>query len=115
MYTHLKLNRAIAIHTQLLLSVCNLFQRFLKVLANADLIAFEVKIESEIWVLDIKNIVVWIAWLRVSLLISGTLLSLQEKGKTNFQPGRRDVVVICLFRSVSVASKKANGNAHVYL
>lgn len=65
--------------------------------------------------LDVKNIVVWNARLRVSLLISGTLLSLQEKARTNFQPGRRDVVVICLFRSMSVASKKANRNTHVSL
>lgn len=105
-------HRAIAIYAQSLPSLCKSFQKFLKVLANA---AFEVKIESEIWVLDIKNIVVWNAWLRVSLLVSGTLLRLQEKARTNFQPGRRDVVVICLFRSVSVVSKKTNGDAHVYL
>lgn len=49
------------------------------------------------------------------MLISGTLLSLLEKTSTISEPGRSDVVVVCLFRSMYAASKKASRVAHVYL
>lgn len=74
------------------------------VLTNADFIMFELGIESKIWGLDIKNIVVWIAKIRVQLLISGTLLSLPEKARTISEPGRSDVVVVCLFVQKYVCS-----------
>lgn len=73
------------------------------------------KIESKIQGLDVKNIVVWIAYIRAHLLISGTLLSWPEKTSTISEPERSDVVVVCLFRSMYTASKKASRVAHVYL
>ena len=96
-------------------SPCYSLQKILVVLTNADFVMFEVRIESKNWELDIKNIVVWIAYIRVQLLISGTLLSLLEKASTISEPGRSDVVVVCLFRSMYAASKKASRAAHVYL
>lgn len=96
-------------------SSCCLLQKILVVLRNADFIMFELGIESKIWGLDIKNIVVWIAKIRVQLLIPGTLLSLLEKARTISEPGRSDAVVVCLFRSTHAASKKASRAARVYL
>lgn len=96
-------------------SPCYLLPKILVVLTNADFIIFAVRIESKIWGLDIKNIVVWIAWVRAQLLISGTLLSLLEKASTISEPGRSDVVAVCLFRTMYAASKKASSAAHVCL
>lgn len=114
-HTHVWARGQLTYVPQLLPSPCYLLQKIPVVLANADFIMFEVRIESKMLGLDIKNAVIGIAWKRVHLLISGTLLSLLEKGNKISEPGKSDVVVVCLFRSMYTALKKGSRAAHMYL